>query len=87
MNRMMRGLASCVLIAAGTSGAAWAQTDGKPDLSGNDPHWIEDTVSQCGAANPHPERNHLLVGRLRGRIAERRRNADLDAERARHRPR
>ena len=60
MNRMMRGLVLCVLIAAGASGAAWAQTDGKPDLSGNDPHWIEDTVSQCWAANPHPEGNETI---------------------------
>lgn len=26
-----------------------------PDLSGNDPHWIEDPAQDCWAANPDPE--------------------------------
>ena len=59
MNRSIRGIA-CGLLIAAASGPAWAQTDSKPDLSGNDPHWIEDTVSGCWAANPHPEGNETI---------------------------
>lgn len=44
--------AALIAVAASAS----AQTDEpKPDFSGNDPHWIEDTVAHCWAANPHPE--------------------------------
>ena len=60
MNRSIRDLAVCVLFATGAASAAMAQGDAQPDLSGNDPHWIEDTVSQCWAANPHPEGNETI---------------------------
>jgi hypothetical protein len=43
-----------VLIAAFNPSRAQTAPD-QPDLSGNDPHWIEDTVAHCWAANPHPE--------------------------------
>ena len=57
MTRSICAIACCVLIA---SAPAWAQADETPDLSGNDPHWIEDTVRQCWAANPHPEGNESI---------------------------
>jgi hypothetical protein len=50
-----------VLGAGAASAASWAQLgDARPDLSGNDPHWIEDTIAQCWAANPHPEGNETI---------------------------
>ena len=59
MNRSMRASVCGVLLAL--AAPVLAQTDDpKPDLSGNDPHWIEDTVAQCWAANPHPEGNESI---------------------------
>ena len=59
MNRSLRARVCAALLAL--SAPAAAQTDEpKPDLSGNDPHWIEDTVRQCWAANPHPEGNESI---------------------------
>jgi len=42
--------AIAVSIAFGAPGRA-----AEPDFSGNDPHWIEDPVNHCWAANPTPE--------------------------------
>ena len=61
MTRAIRDLACCAVIAVAASAPAFAQNDdAKPDLSGNDPHWIEDTVAQCWAANPHPQGNETI---------------------------
>ncbi len=61
MNRAIRDLVCSVLIAVGGFASALAQADeAKPDLSGNDPHWIEDIVSQCWAANPNPAGNEII---------------------------
>ena len=51
----------CVLVAA-LSGAAWAQNapDVPPDLTGKSPFWIQDRVSMCWAANPHPRENESI---------------------------
>lgn len=58
MTVVLRAVALCLL----STGAAWAQAqDGAPDLSGNDPHWIEDRVAQCWAANPHPQGNESIT--------------------------
>jgi hypothetical protein len=51
------GVCAAVLIMAG---AAAAQTNERPDLPGNDPHWIEDTVAHCWAANPNPEGGEVI---------------------------
>ena len=59
MDRAIRDFAVCMLLAAGVGSAAMAQ-EARPDLSGNDPHWIEDTVSQCWAANPQPQGNETI---------------------------
>ena len=42
------------------AGAASAQTP-IPDLSGNDPHWIEDKATHCWAANPDPAENETIA--------------------------
>ena len=59
MNRSLHAsVCAAMLILAG---AAAAQTpDPGPDLSGNDPHWIEDTISHCWAANPNPEGGEIV---------------------------
>ena len=44
----------CVALLA-VAGTVTAQTNERPDLSGNDPHWIEDRITHCWAANPNPE--------------------------------
>jgi hypothetical protein len=56
------GIASFALIAALSAGA-WAQMapDVPPDLSGNSPFWIQDRVSMCWAANPHPRDNESIA--------------------------
>jgi hypothetical protein len=48
--RYARAFGALVLLWAG--GAAAQPV---PDLSGNDPHWIEDPAKNCWAANPQPE--------------------------------
>ena len=47
-------LLSIVLVGAAlaVSSTAWAQA--KPDLSGQDPHWIKANGADCWAANPDP---------------------------------
>jgi hypothetical protein len=46
----------------GLAGPAAAQTnEPKPDLSGSDPHWIEDAVAHCWAANPNPEGGETIT--------------------------
>ena len=61
MNRSIRSSVWGVLFLAAVTSPSWAQRDEtKPDLSGNDPHWIEDTVSQCWAANPNPAGNESI---------------------------
>lgn len=57
MKRSIRAIACCALI---MSAPSWAQLNETPDFSGSDPHWIEDTVSQCWAANPHPQGNETI---------------------------
>lgn len=54
MNNPFRG-SVCALIVALIVPAAAQTNETRPDLSGNDPHWIEDGISHCWAANPHPE--------------------------------
>jgi hypothetical protein len=63
MNRTILGAACWVLMAVALSAPAWSQPapDVPPDFSGNDPHWIQDRVSQCWAANPHPQENESIV--------------------------
>jgi len=51
------GVCAAVLVVAG---AVAAQTNERPDLSGNDPHWIEDTVAHCWGANPNPEGGEVI---------------------------
>jgi MORN repeat len=46
--------------ALASAGAAYAQSESPPDLSGNDPHWIEDKIAQCWAANPQPQGNETI---------------------------
>ena len=54
----LHSIAVLLLVA---SASAWSQTvDGSPDLSGNDPHWIQDLGSQCWAANPNPQGNETI---------------------------
>lgn len=54
MNHSMRtGL--CVTMIALAVASTGQAAEPRPDLSGNDPHWIEDTVTHCWAANPNPE--------------------------------
>jgi hypothetical protein len=53
IHSMRAGLWVAMLaLAVPSSGDA---VEPKPDLSGSDPHWIEDTVAHCWAANPNPE--------------------------------
>jgi hypothetical protein len=33
----------------------------RPDFSGRDPHWIEDTIHHCWAANPDPEPGETIT--------------------------
>jgi hypothetical protein len=47
-------IAAFVLVAARPALAANA-ADFKPDLTGNDPHWIEDKVAHCWVGNPDPQ--------------------------------
>jgi len=50
--------AACLIF---TLTQASAQIDqAKPDLSGNDPHWIEDKVIHCWAGNPHPREGEAI---------------------------
>jgi hypothetical protein len=49
---------AAMLILAGVAAAQIPEPS--PDLSGNDPHWIEDTISHCWAANPHPEGGEIV---------------------------
>jgi hypothetical protein len=50
----------CVALLA-VAGAVAAQTNERPDLSGNDPHWIEDRLAHCWAANPNPEGGETIA--------------------------
>jgi hypothetical protein len=54
---LSRSLLSLVILAASGAGAQSAA----PDLSGRDPHWIKDAVSNCWAANPHPEPGETIT--------------------------
>jgi len=58
----VRIVAHAALIAAAfcLGYAAEAQT-AMPDLSGRDPHWIEDEDSACWAANPDPEPGESIM--------------------------
>jgi hypothetical protein len=58
MTRSIRASLYAAMVAL--AAPALAQTDATPDLSGNDPHWIEDRISHCWAANPHPEANETI---------------------------
>jgi hypothetical protein len=56
----MRHLSLTVFAAALLCSATAGAQDEKPDLSGNDPHWIRDPVSQCWAGNPHPQEGESI---------------------------
>jgi len=45
--------AACLAFTLAPASAQTGQA--KPDLSGKDPHWIEDKVIHCWAGNPHPQ--------------------------------
>jgi hypothetical protein len=50
---ILAGVCAAMLALAAPLSAQTAEP--RPDLSGSDPHWIEDTIAHCWAANPHPE--------------------------------
>jgi hypothetical protein len=45
---------------APTAAFAVEAADVKPDLSGSDPHWIEDKVSHCWVGNPNPQNGETV---------------------------
>jgi len=47
-------IAALIVLAARSALAANA-ADAKPDLSGADPHWIEDKTAHCWVGNPNPQ--------------------------------
>jgi len=63
MKRTMCGTACGMLMAAMAHAPSWGQPapDVPPDLSGNSPYWIQDGISQCWAANPHPRENESIA--------------------------
>ena len=62
MKNFILGFASFVVVAA-LSGPSFGQNapDVPPDFSGNSPFWIQDRVSMCWAANPHPRENESIA--------------------------
>jgi hypothetical protein len=55
MRRWACAVICCASVMAIAPSNAQPAPDVRPDFSGNDPHWIEDPVAQCWAANPHPQ--------------------------------
>ena len=49
------------MVSAICLGSAALAQGATPDLSGRDPHWIKDAVSNCWAANPHPEPGETIT--------------------------